>query len=234
MTDMNNSPISFSEPPLSPQDKNNGKNKQRARFFVRTNSKKELVEKRSSDEGRHLLPMCLLFACFCAFLNISHENGPGSSISRGLADMHNHAAAGGLNDIVPQQGHGRLRAISSLYNKNSNPLVKVIKDEEWQEHAYLPLPEVEAAQDDHIWPPTDVDEEDEEEKEDEEKAKLGKQAKQAKEAGSEESKQDAVEEKAAVKDIAQEMKDTTEKKAAKNATPKKKLSNKTKQVKKKA
>ena len=151
---------------------NNSKHK-RARFFVRTNSKKALGQ----QDARHqsLRRLFLRLACLYALVNVISKSvrsgggggGSSSSSSRGLAAavVQPNQGVPGLEDNDNDDdnnnnlAHHRpsLRgAVSSIYNKNSNPRVRIIENQDWQDHAYLPLPQVQVVHDDHVWPKAEL------------------------------------------------------------------------------
>ena len=163
---INNTTTAGDDPLLLRDD--NSKHK-RAKFLVRTNSKKGFGGggRDQRSEGRHLMPLFGMLCCVYIFLNVTTSSGQGGMssgnmllLNRALATTAKEDNQGILDVVLAQEhGHRRLRALSSVYNKNSDPLVKVIKDEEWEEHAYLPIPKLEIAEDDHIWPKVHVEKE---------------------------------------------------------------------------
>lgn len=156
--------VNGSEPPSFKDDNdtvvtsNNSKHK-RTRFFVRTNSKKALGQHDAQHQSlRHLF---LGLACLYALLNvISKSVQSAGGGSRGLAvavAQHSQGVLGlednNNNDNNLAHHRPSLRgAVSSIYSKNSNPRVRIIENQDWQDHAYLPLPQVQVVHDDQVWP----------------------------------------------------------------------------------
>ena len=127
-----------------------------ARIFVRTNSKKDL--RPEPCRRRRALPVVGMCALLYTLLNaVSKAEMSYAGSKRGLANTGSNGDMLSAQEVPPieQQSHRRLRAVSvsSVYNKNSDPEVQIIADEEWENHAFLTTPKLRIAEDpDHIWP----------------------------------------------------------------------------------
>ena len=135
---------------LAQENESKGK---RTKFLVRVNPRPSLPP----NQQHVMMPVAIMFACLYIFLNVVSKAEMmalmASTMPRNLGEVAVGAAEEPAGLVAVDPGHRMLRAVGSIYNKNSNPMVREIADHEWEEHAFLPIPSLQVAEDpDHIWP----------------------------------------------------------------------------------
>lgn len=145
------------------QDGEKPKTYKRSKFFVRTFFKSSMTAAPDMMDKRTALPCLMMVACLYLFLNaMSIAEVSFGSKPRVLTQLNKMET----QRLVTADSKGRpqrrmLRAISSIYNKNddNNKILNIIPNEEWENHAYLPMPMLQPADDPvRVWSKSDAHE----------------------------------------------------------------------------
>jgi hypothetical protein len=124
----------------------------RSSLFSRVVFRRNMVTSSEFMESRKVIHMAFMIACLYLLLNaMSVADLSFGSRPRVLHHLKKVETQQFLQaDEIPtnehataKKGTNMLRSISSIYNKNDHNILSVIPKEEWENHAYLPMPKLE-------------------------------------------------------------------------------------------
>jgi hypothetical protein len=144
--------------PVSSDDEYSGEKpkhySKRLRFFGRPVFRSKMAMSSEFMESKKFLHMAFMIGCLYILLNaMTVADLSFGSRPRVLNQLKEVETQQLLQDADAQQKQASkkrgnmLRSISSIYNKNEQNILNVIPKEDWENHAYLPMPKLEPIDD---------------------------------------------------------------------------------------